>query len=81
VYLVHHKVVLNCCGKTEICFEPLVDVIAVTEKLVQPFVPCFCNCVFDIEATLPGIKSGTYKLTLFSEELGQTILTQDVTIP
>ena len=81
VHLLHHKMVMNCCAKVQVCFEPLVDTLAVTEKLVQPYEPCFCTCVFDIEATLPGIKSGTYKLTLFNEEMGQNLFSQDVTIP
>ncbi len=81
LHVAHLGMVMNCCAKVEICFEPFVGTVAVAEKLVQPYAPCFCTCKFDIEATLPGIKSGSYSLTLFNEEMGQTLFTQDVIIP
>lgn len=80
VVLHHEGVVLNCCFETSVCFTPKVDTIEVVEH-ISGGSPCFCECLFNIEATLPGIKSGSYNLTLFNEEHKKMLFKTTVVVP
>ncbi len=80
VTLVHEDVVLNCCYETAVCFTPRPGAIEVVERQMGG-PPCFCNCLFDIKATLAGLESGTYDLTLFNEEQGKVLFTETVVVP
>lgn len=80
ITLHHEAVVLNCCFETTVCFTPKADSIEVVEHN-SGGAPCFCMCLFDIVATLPGIRSGTYELSLYNEEQGQVLFQQTVEVP
>ncbi len=80
ITLHHEDVVLNCCLETTVCFTPGRATLDVFERQGGG-TPCFCNCLFDIVATLPGIQSGTYDLTLYNEEQGKVLFTQTVEVP
>lgn len=71
--------VLNCCLEVTICFAPEVDRLRVVER--SEGAPCFCQCLFDLEATLEGIPPGTYELTLYNDQQGKVLFTQEVTVP
>lgn len=80
IILRHEAVVLNCCLETTVCYTPKVGSIEVVERQGGG-PPCFCQCLFDIVATLEGIRSGTYDLTLFNEEQGKVLFQETVEVP
>jgi len=80
IVLHHDAVVLNCCLDTTVCFTPRGSQIEVVEKM-SGGAPCFCECLFNIGATLAGIKSGTYELSLFNEEQGKVLFKVEVEVP
>lgn len=80
ITLHHEAVVLNCCLETTVCFTPRPGSIEVVERQGGG-PPCFCQCLFDIVATLPGIESGTYDLTLYNEEQAKLLFEETVVVP
>lgn len=80
ILLRHEAVVLNCCLETVVCFTPRPDIIEVVERQ-SGGPPCFCQCLFNIEATLKGIRTGTYDLTLYNEEQGKVLFQEVVKVP
>lgn len=80
ILLSHEDVVLNCCWETTVCYTPKKDEIEVVEH-ISGGNPCFCQCLFNISAVLEGIRSGTYKLTLFNEEQNNLLFEQEVIVP
>lgn len=77
----HKEVALNCCIKVQVCFTQKSKEIYAVEKNVEPIIPCFCQCLYNIDAVLEGIKSGTYKFILENEQMNKTIFTTELTIP
>jgi len=75
----HEKVVLNCCLETTVCFAPYWGSLEIIEKKVGD-TPCFCECLFTIEAKLEGIKSGDYNYAVYNEEQGATLFQGTLTI-
>jgi hypothetical protein len=75
----HEKVVLNCCLETTVCFAPYWGSLEIIEEKVGD-TPCFCECLFTIEARLEGIKSGDYTYAVYNEEQGTTLFQGTLTI-
>ncbi|MBM4370331.1 MAG: hypothetical protein FJ098_01670 [Deltaproteobacteria bacterium] len=67
VFLEHGMVAMNCCVELELCYTAGFGQIQAVESIVEPYTPCFCECLFDLSASIEGIPSGEWTLTLTSE--------------
>ncbi|MBP7124950.1 hypothetical protein KBD49_01110 [Myxococcota bacterium] len=75
----HREAVLNCCLEVTLCVTPERDRLRFVER--SSGAPCFCQCLFDLEATLQGIPSGTYELSLWNDQSQATLFTETVRVP
>lgn len=76
----HEKVALNCCLETTVCFAPYQGSLEIVERRGGN-TPCFCECLFTIEAKIEGIKSGDYNYAVYNEEHGATLFEGTLTVP
>lgn len=68
LHVVHRNAMHNCCATDIVVFSRSDgDVLRLTEEEILIF-PCFCNCCYDVEATVVGFLPGTYTVEYCWEE-------------
>ncbi|HOU54029.1 MAG TPA: hypothetical protein PLQ97_08890 [Myxococcota bacterium] len=75
----HLQALLNCCLEVTLCATPERGHLRFVEHSTGA--PCFCQCLFDLQATLPGVPSGTWELTLWNDQLQKTLFVETVVVP
>jgi hypothetical protein len=81
IFLEHRETVTNCCAELQFCYSILGSEIRVESRIVEPYMPCLCNCVYTFTGLLEGVPSGTWTVTLTSEASPDLLLSETVIVP
>jgi hypothetical protein len=76
----HQNFMTNCCRNMEITVRMNGLMIQAFERTIQPYAPCFCECRFDLSATLEDLPPGDYDVTLTDADEPTRILTGQATV-
>ena len=82
LHVVHRNATYNCCAANVVVFSAFGgDVLRLTEEEILIF-PCFCECCYDVEATVVGLLPGTYSVEYCWEddELGEQCHTEEIVV-
>jgi len=83
LHVVHGNATYNCCA-TDIVVVSTAggDGLRLTEEEILIF-PCFCECCYEVEATVVGLLPGTYTVEYCWEddELGEQCHTEEIVVP
>jgi len=83
LHVVHRNATYNCCAADIVVFSTSRgEVLRLTEEEILIF-PCFCECCYDVEATVVGLLPGTYTVEYCWEddELGEQCHTEEIVVP
>jgi len=80
--ITHQDTVLNCCLDMQICagVDKDAGVVRLVERALDPTSLCFCECLFTLDATLPDLPAGHWKVVLVSEVVADLYLEGEVTV-
>ena len=83
LHVVHRNATYNCCAADVVVLSTSRgNVLGLTEEEILLF-PCFCECCYDVEATVFGLLPDTYAVEYCWEddELGEQCHAEEIVVP